>query len=167
MYDYQQNAGEFTAQRERAVYEKLVGVYNQLLFAADEGVFEVTIRSQSGAIVVPVSLNDGSQLTHDLLGVFCKQIDRVEDSLNRVIAENGVEVRQELARKQQQARQREEDAVAARAAYEAQTRVLAVQATVEPAGPKRVRQSRPDVMKQTALAASGVPMNQTAKLPTA
>jgi hypothetical protein len=91
MLDYQKNYTRKCAKRETKVYKKLVAQYHELLTAADEGVFQITVHSQSGTITVPVDMKDGSQLTVELLECFIKRIER---NLNSTLVELGYETRQ-------------------------------------------------------------------------
>ncbi|MVN78080.1 hypothetical protein GO988_17255 [Hymenobacter sp. HMF4947] len=100
MLDYQKNYTHKTAKRERKVYKKLLAQYHQLLSAADEGVFEITVRSQSGAITVPVSLGDGGQLTADLVDCFAGRIQLLERNLNNSLIEIGFETKKGREKKQ-------------------------------------------------------------------
>jgi hypothetical protein len=100
MLDYQKNYTHKAAKRERKVYKKLLAQYHQLLFAADEGVFEITVRSQSGAVTIPVDLTHGSQLTADLVDGFLGRIKQLEHNLNNSLIELGFETKKAREKKQ-------------------------------------------------------------------
>ena len=113
MLDYQKNYNRKCAKRETKVYKKLVAQYHNLLTAADEGVFQITVHSQSGTITVPVDMKDGGQLTAELLECFIKRIQRIERNLNNTLAELGFEAKQARNKKQQEAAETIAEGVAA------------------------------------------------------
>jgi hypothetical protein len=112
MLDYQKNYTHKAAKRERKVYKKLLVQYHQLLAAADEGVFEITVRSQSGAIAIPVDLKHGGQLTADLVDYFVERIQRLERNLNNSLVELGWETKKAREKKQEKQAQRAAESAA-------------------------------------------------------
>jgi len=59
MYNYQKDYLKEALTRERAVYKNLLHQWERLSYAASEGVFEITVRSQNETVTVPISLADG------------------------------------------------------------------------------------------------------------
>jgi hypothetical protein len=173
MYDYQENYSRHAAAREKAVYDKLLEQYDALLKASIEGVFEITVRSQSGAIRVPVSLNDGIELTNNLIEAFTGRIDMVERHLNVSLAELGSETELEMKREKEREQEREATIRRNQEAYAAEiqqslndynrllARDAATSATPIQKGPGRPRKVRlqPELVGEVAGMAAGVPMN--------
>lgn len=155
MYDFQENYTQQAAEREKAVYDKLVAQFHQLLYAADEGVFEITVRSLSGPITVAVA--NGSELTQYVVEALSKQIGRIETNLNRTVAEMGSEVKSELRKKEQVAATRETQTLANQAAYYGGQAFQ--QPEVAPVQPRRAASRR--------AAAMPLPMNQVGVTPQA
>lgn len=117
MYNFQQTAHgpERDVEREKVAYDKLLVKYAALRLAADEGVFQVTIHSDSGVITVPVSYFEGCSIAISLAEGFSKWIGHVEGALNYSLEAVADELRAE--RKEQEARQqqRNQEAAVARA----------------------------------------------------
>jgi hypothetical protein len=96
MYNYQKNSLHEEAAREHAVYTKMVAQYQQLLTASDEGVFEVTVRTQSGSIAVAMSLNDGNGIAASVADVLGKRIDVLERRLNGTLSDIGADTEEQF-----------------------------------------------------------------------
>lgn len=165
MYDYQQNYSQQAAEREKAVYESMLAQYNALLYASDEGVFEVTIRSQSGAVTIPVNLLHGTQLTQDLIEGFSRRIDKLQSNLNATIEEIGLETRSKTTRKAREEAEREAVMQRNRVAYADLAQQVAVPEPVT--FNTKTRKPRPETMKAVGGRAAQVPMNQATNLPSA
>lgn len=166
MYDYQENYSRLTADRERAVYEKLLAQYDALLVASIEGVFEITVRSQSGAIVVPVFMNKGIGFTNDLIEYFSERIDRVERNLNTTLKEIGEEAKHAKSTSEMLEEIRQQNKTDFAQQYAIQQAQLASQAAATaapvqkgPGRPRRAAIPRPGAMEAAGAMAAQVPMN--------
>ena len=87
MYDLKQNYTRRSVELEKAVYEKLLKQYEQLMSAHTEGVFEVTVRSQNHTVTIPVAFVVGGGVACELADAFAKHVTRVENNLNSSIEE--------------------------------------------------------------------------------
>ncbi len=174
MYNFQQavHGPSIEAAREKAAYDKLLAKYEALQFAADEGVFQVTIHSDSGPITVPVSFLEGRNIAALLAESFAEWVQQMETTLNWSIEAAGDEFKIEKERKVAAEEALEARQKAGRAAIAAsyEVPVLAQQAAAtaapvqrKPGRPKR--QPQPEVAQQLAVAANAVPMNGANKLP--
>ncbi|OGX80839.1 hypothetical protein BEN47_06165 [Hymenobacter lapidarius] len=177
MYDYQQNFSQESATRQTTIYNKLVAQWAALLLASDEGVFEVTIRSQSGPVTIAVCLNDGTEIAQLLAENFGKRIARLEHNLNTTLGEIGLEVRADLQAAQRQEVQRDAESAQRRAEWDAYTRTLAEQQGKALAALAREQASQrgtarrarvaPAAMSKAAKQAAAGPMNAAVEVPTA
>jgi hypothetical protein len=95
MYNYQQNGTQRDAERELVVYNKLLAKHEALLTAADEGVFQVTIHTDAGAIAIPTDFVKGRGIAIDLAEVLSDWIGKIESNLNHSLENVGEEVRYE------------------------------------------------------------------------
>jgi uncharacterized protein (DUF885 family) len=166
MYDYQENYSRLAAEREKVVYERMLTQYDALLTASIEGVFEVTVRSQSGAITIPVTLSDGISLTHELIECFSERIESVERNLNTSLAELGAETKHGKTTSDRLVEVREKNAVEFAAWQAAEQSYLAQQAATTatptqkgPGRPKKAITPKPELMEAVGVMAAQVPMN--------
>jgi len=152
MYDYLDHYGKRAIERQKAVYDKLAAQYYQLLSASDEGVFEITVRSQSGTITIPVDLKVGSGIASELAENFSLRVDKLESNLNTTVANLGVENR---------STQREAEEKSLRRAAPTPSYALAQQAATPVAQAPVPQSARPRkaTMKAVAGEAALVPMN--------
>jgi predicted helicase len=91
MYDYQKHYTRKMVKRERRVYKGLLAQYHQLLLAMDEGVFEITVRSESGAVTVPLSLAHSGQVVMEVVELHAKRLQQAEKRLNASVKEANFE----------------------------------------------------------------------------
>ena len=168
MYDREQNYSEKTLKREKKIYKKLLAIYNALLFAADEGVYEVTIRSQAGAIVVPVSLNDGCEITHLVVENFGARLSRLEANFKASLENAGVEATTVRESEEKATAEREVTSRQARLDYAAQGLAIDAELAAGAAALLRERVTPVcEVLAQVVQLAATTPMNATATAPTA
>lgn len=119
MYDYLKNYNGDTIARYTALYEKFQGMYHALLFAQDEGVFEITVRSQSGAVVIPVGFGDGTEIAAMMVENFSKRVDDIQHQLNYQITELGAEIEASQKREEKEVAEREDASKLAHQEYKA------------------------------------------------
>ncbi|MGI4873240.1 MAG: hypothetical protein ACRYFX_18925 [Janthinobacterium lividum] len=168
MYDYQQNAARKDAERERVAYEKALAKYDAINMAADEGVFQVTIQSDSGTITMPVSFVTGRDVATWLAEAQAAWLKQVEKYLNSSLVNLGEETEVEQNRVWLRQEQAEEAAAQRRAAFQAEAQQIRqedlAQQAAATAAPKQVGRPRkprpqPELVGQMAGAAAAVPMN--------
>lgn len=167
MYDYLKNSALQTAEREKAVYDKMLSLYNQLLFAATEGVYEISVRSHSGLITVPVDLSDGISIAMILAEAFSCRVDKVEEDLNTILMEVGQVADTELNKKwlAKEALTEQHKRNMAEIAQRYSTPALAQQAAataapVQKVGrPRKAATPKPELMEAVGALAAQVPMN--------
>lgn len=118
MYNFQQGSHgpERDAERETVAYQKLLAKYEALRTAADEGVFQVTIHSDSGTITMPVSFLEGRNIAITLAEHFADWVEHVEKSLNYSLEAVGDELKLDRKEKEARQQQRNREAVVSRAA---------------------------------------------------
>lgn len=163
MYNFQQavHGPSIEAAREKAAYDKLLAKYEALQFAADEGVFQVTVHTDSGPITVPVSFLEGRNIAALLAESFAEWVQQMENTLNWSIEAAGDEFK--IDKKQKEARAAAKQPVAPALAQQAAA--TATPAQRGPGRPRRAATPKPEVGQQLAVAANAVPMNGANKLP--
>jgi hypothetical protein len=132
MYNFQQNAVRKDAERERAVYEKLLAKYDTLSTAADEGVFQVTVHTDSGTITIPTEFAKGRGIAIELAEVLSDWIIKIERNLNSSLEALGDEVKEDQNEKERKQGERNKEAEAARA-QDAQLEIANAQTSTIPA----------------------------------
>lgn len=154
MYDYLDHHGERAIERKKAIYEKLAAQYYELLSASDEGVFEITVRSQSGSITIPVDLKTGNDLTCNLADAFAVRVDKLEEDLNMVVQNLGLDNQRV---KHQAAADGREARVAGIEAQAAAIEAARIETLQTPA--RQVGRPRKQTMHAVGQMAAQVPMN--------
>lgn len=116
MYNFQQGShgAEQDAERETVAYKKLLTKYDALRLAADEGVFQITIHTDSGSINVPVSFLAGRNIATQLAEDFANWVEHIEKSLNYSLEAVADELRADRKEKEERQQQHNREAVAAR-----------------------------------------------------
>lgn len=167
MYNYLEGSALQAVEREKAVYEKMLSQYQQLLFDATEGVYEISVRSHSGLITVPVNIADGISITHILVEAFSNRVDKVEENLNTTLIELGNEAEVALNKKwlAKEALIEEHKRNLAVIEQRYSTPALAEQAATTAAPiqkvgrPRKAAKPQAEVMKAVGALAAQVPMN--------
>lgn len=154
---------EDTVKRYQALYDKFKGIYHALLLAQDEGVYEITVRSQTGVITVPVSFSDGTEIAAMMVENFSKRVDHMETLLNGQLEEAGHELAYDRKKAviESEAREVEINKERARVAANLAQQAAATAAPAQkgPGRPRKAATPKPEVMEAVGAIAAQVPMN--------
>jgi hypothetical protein len=162
MYNHQEKYHEIQLGVLRALYNELEAKYTDALFAQSEGVFEITIRSQSKTISIPIDGMDACQLVIEEIS---SRLSKTERDLRWHTAEQGVEYADELQQTRLKKEQADKDREQRWTEYEDQQRQLARQAAAtatpaqKPGRPRKAATPKREVMETVGAMAAQVPMN--------
>jgi hypothetical protein len=162
MYNHQDTWLPTEAQQLEKLYAKQLAQWNALLFAHKEGVFEITIRSQS---ITETIVLDGDQIAWELAEAVSDKLSATEAKIRRHTLDKHEHFQDDEKQEARAEKRRQEAVDLEHEVYRLNT-LLAQQAasTAEPvqrqAGrPRKQATPKPEVMEQVAAQAAQVPMN--------